>query len=108
MIVNAGIDFDKEELTRSEILRQLTICKEGGITEAELRSAKEALLSSLRSTHDSPSAIEGFYSTAAMGSLIYTHAEYMEAVEAVTIEDCVACAQKMQLHSTYFLKGGSQ
>ena len=108
VLVNAGIDFDKEELTRSEILRQLEICREGGITEAELRSAKEALLSSLRSTHDSPSAIEGYYSTAAMGGLIYSHGEYMEAVEAVTIQMCVACANKMQLHSTYFLKGGSQ
>jgi len=108
VLVNAGIDFDKEELTRSEVLRQLEICKEGGITEAELKSAKEALLSSLRGTHDSPGTIEGFYSTAAMGGLIYSHAEYMEAVEAVTIADTVACANKMQLHSTYFLKGGSQ
>ena len=107
MLVNAGIDFDKEELTRSEILRQLDACREGNITEAELRSAKEALLSSLRGTHDSPSAIEGFYSTAAMGGLIYSHAEYMEAVEAVTIADAVACANKVQLHSTYFLKGGA-
>lgn len=108
VLVNAGIDFDKEELTRSEILRQLQLCKEGEITEAELKSAREALLSSLRGTHDSPSAIEGFYSTAAMGGLIYSHAEYMEAVEAVTIADAVACAKQMELHSTYFLKGGSQ
>ena len=108
VLVNAGIDFDKEELTRSEILRQLQLCKEGEITEAELKSAKEALLSSLRGTHDSPSAIEGFYSTAAMGGLLYSHAEYMEAVEAVTIADAVCCANKMELHSTYFLKGGSQ
>ena len=108
VLVNAGIDFDKEALTRGEILRQLAICQEGGITEAELRSAKEALLSSLRGTHDSPGAIEGFYSTAALGGLIYSHGEYMEAVEAVTVADCVACAKKMELHSTYFLKGGSQ
>jgi hypothetical protein len=32
----------------------------------------------------------------------------MEAVEAVTAEMCVECANKMELHSTYFLKGGSQ
>ena len=108
VLVSAGIDFDKEELTRSEILRQLEICREGGITESELRSAKEALLSSLRGTHDSPGAIEGFYSTAAMGGLIYSYADYMQAVEAVTIADAVACAHKMELHSTYFLKGGGQ
>ena len=43
-----------------------------------------------------------------MGGLIYSHQGYMEAVEAVTIADVVSCANKMQLHSTYFLKGGSQ
>jgi len=108
VVVSAGIDFDKEQLTRDEVLRQLSICKEGGITEQELRSAKEALLSSLRSTHDSPGAIEGYYATAALSGLIFSHSQYMEAVEAATIEDVVKCANTLELHTTYFLKGGSQ
>ena len=108
LVVSAGIDFDKEQLTRDEALRQLNICREGGITEQELNSAKEALLSSLRSTHDSPGAIEGFYATAALSGLIFSHGEYMEAVESATVEDVVACANSLELHTTYFLKGGSQ
>ena len=108
VVVSAGIDFDKEQLTREEVLRQLEICKEGGITEQELRAAKEALLSSLRSTLDSPGAIEGYYATAALSGLIFSHNEYMEAVEAATIEDVVQCANTLELHTTYFLKGGSQ
>ena len=108
LVVSAGIDFDKEQLTREEALRQLDICRNGGISERELNSAKEALLSSLRSTHDSPSAIEGYYSTAALSGLIFSHSQYMEAVEAATVEDVVACANSLELHTTYFLKGGSQ
>ena len=108
LVVSAGIDFDKEQLTRDEVLRQLKISQEGGITEQELRSAKEALLSSLRSTHDSPGAIEGYYSTAALSGLIFSHGEYMDAVEATTIEEVVQCANSLKLHTTYFLKGGSQ
>ena len=108
LVVSAGIDFDKEQLTREEVLRQLTICREGGITEQELKAAKEALLSSLRSTHDAPSAIEGYYSTAALSGLVFSHSEYMEAVEKATIKDVVACANSLELHTTYFLKGGSQ
>jgi len=108
LVVSAGIDFDKEQLTREEVLRQLRISREGGITEQELRSAKEALLSSLRSTHDSPGAIEGYYATAALSGLIFSHSEYMEAVETATIEDVVNCANSLTLHTTYFLKGGSQ
>lgn len=108
VVVSAGIDFDKEQLTRDEVLRQLKICCEGGITEQELRSAKEALLSSLRGTHDSPGAIEGYYSTAALSGLIFSHGDYMTAVEETTLKQVVACANSLELHTTYFLKGGSQ
>jgi len=108
LVVSAGIDFDKEQMTREEVLRQLDICREGGITEQELRSAKEALLSSLRGTHDSPGAIEGYYATAALSGLVFSHGEYMKAVETATIDDVVACANSLTLHTTYFLKGGSQ
>jgi len=108
LVVSAGIDFDKEQLTRDEALRQLQLCREGGISEQELRAAKEALLSSLRSTHDSPGAIEGYYATAALSGLVFSHCEYMAAVEAATIRDVVACANSLELHTTYFLKGGSQ
>ncbi len=106
--VSAGIDFDKEQLTREEILRQIDACRDGDITDLELKAGKEAILSSLRATHDSPSSIEGFYATAALSGLGLTPAEYMAAVEDVTREDVVSCAKQLTLHSTYFLKGGSQ
>ncbi len=108
LVVSAGIDFDKEQLVKDEVLGQLTLCQEGGITEQELKAAKEALLSSLRSTHDSPGSIEGYYSTAALSGLAFSHEAYMAAVEAVTVEDVVACARKLELHTTYFLKGADQ
>ena len=103
--VCAGIDFDRETQTRQEILRQLDACKKGEITLEELNAAKEALLSSLRATHDSPSAIEGYYATAALSGMGMTPEQYMAAVEAVTMEQVVAAANTVQLHSTYFLKG---
>ena len=106
--VSAGIDFDKEELVRQEVLRQLELCRQGRITEAELGAAKEAVLSSLRATHDSPGAIEGYYATGALSGMGMTPAEYMAAVERVTLEDVVAAAGTVKLHSTYFLKGVSQ
>ncbi len=105
--VSAGIDFDKEQLTREEVLRQLDACRRGEITEEELTAAREAILSSLRSTHDSPGAIEGYYSTAAISGLGMAPENYMEAVHRVTREDVVAAANTLTLHTTYFLKGGN-
>lgn len=106
--VSAGIDFRQEALTRREVLRQLEACRHGEITEAELTAAKESLLSVLRATHDSPSAIEGYYATAALSDLSLTPQAYMDAVARVTKEDVVAAANTLTLHTTYFLKGGSQ
>ncbi len=105
--VSAGIDFDKEQQTREEIFRQLQACKDGNISREELTAAKEALLSGLRATHDSPGAIEGYYATAALSGMGMTPAQYMAALEAVTLEQVVAAANTLTLHTTYFLKGES-
>ena len=106
VLVNDGIDFDKESVTRQEILRQLDACRKGEISEAEMTAARQALLSSLRSVQDSPGSIENFYSTAALSGLAFSREGYMEAVEKVTLADVVKCANSVTLNTTYFLKGG--
>jgi predicted Zn-dependent peptidase len=108
LTVSAGIDFDKEELVSQEVLHQLELCCQGQITEGELDAAKEAVLSSLRATHDSPGAIEGYYTTGYLSGMGMTPAEYMAAVERVSLADVIAAAKTVKLHSTYFLKGVSQ
>ena len=108
LLVNAGIDFDKETVTRQEILKQLDACRKGEITEGEMTAARQALLSSLRSVPDSPGSIENFVSTAALSGLVFSREAYMEAVEKVTLEDVVKCAGSVSLNTTYFLKGGSK
>lgn len=103
--VSAGIDAASEELARKEILAQLEACQQGAITDEELTAAKQALISTLRSVHDSAGAVENYYSTAAVSGLAMTPAEYMAAVEAVSAEQTAAAAQTVQLHTVLFLKG---
>lgn len=108
LTVSAGIDCRHEPLVRQQIMEQLAACCSGDITAEELTAAKEALLSQLRGTHDSPGSIEGYYATAALSGLAMTPAEYMQAVEAVTVSDAAAAAKTLQLHTVYFLRGDSQ
>ena len=72
--------------------------------EAEVTAAREALLSSLRATHDAPGSIESYYSTAALSGLSMAPPEYIRAVEAVTVEQAAAAARTLTLHTTYVLK----
>ena len=103
--VAAGIDAAQKELASVEILRQLDACRNGDITPEELAAAKEAILSALRATHDSPGAIEGFYATAALSGMAMTHPQYVQAVSRVELEQVAAAARSVTLHTTYFLKG---
>lgn len=105
LTVSAGIDSNQSQLVQEQILLQLQACREGDITEEELISAKESLISQLRATHDSPAAIEGYYATAALSGLAMTPAEYLQKVHAVTREQVMAAAQSLQKHTVYFLKG---
>lgn len=107
LTVSAGIDCGQEAVVRQEILAQLRACQMGDISTEELNAAKEALLSSLRGTHDSPGAIESYYSVAALNGLPFTPQGYMQAVEAATLEDVTQAAKTLRLHTVYFLKGVS-
>ena len=103
--VSAGIDRQKEELVRREVLNQLSACCRGEITGGELAAAKEALLSSLRGIHDSPASIESYYSTHQLSGAFRSPKDYMAQIEAVTMDDVVAAAKTVKPHTTYFLKG---
>ena len=107
VLVSAGIDFDKEQQVRREVLHQLALCRAGEITETELDGARQALISALEAVPDSPSAIEGYYSAMTLGGSGMDPQTHRAALEAVTREDVVAAAQSLELHTTYFLKGAS-
>lgn len=105
VIVSAGIDCSMDVPVRQEILRQLSACQAGDFTDEELSAAKQALLSQLRSTHDTPGAIEGYYATSALSGLPLSPEAYARAVEQATAEDVANAAKQLKLHTVYFLRG---
>ena len=105
LTVNAGIDTQQEAAAKNAILQQLTACQQGQISESELLSARESILSSLQAVCDSPGAMEAFFGVAALNGLNRSLETYAAQIRAVTIEDIAAAAQTVQLHSSFFLKG---
>lgn len=103
--VSAGIDCQKKEQVKEEILHQLQLVCDGEFTEEELHAAKQAICTSLQTTHDSTGSIESYYSTTALSGLGMTPAEYIRAVEQVSREQVAALAKTITLHTVYFLKG---
>ena len=105
LTVAAGIEFEKKDTVQQEVIHQLQEITCGNVTEEELGAAKESLLSTLRSYHDSPGAIEGYYASAAISGIGMDTRQFMAAVEAVELSHVVEAAKTLQLQSVYFLKG---
>jgi len=105
LTVSAGIDFDREDQVRQEILHQLELCRAGEITAEELHCAREAVRSSLRSVQDSPGSIEGYHFQSALTDPALTYEAYIAALDRVTAEQVAAVAGKLSYHSSRFLKG---
>ena len=103
--VSAGIDCDMDTAVRQEIMKQLAACQAGDFSQEELSAAKQALLTQLQSTHDSPGAIAGYYTNAALSGLPLTPETYAQAIEKATAEDVAKAAKSLELHTVYFLRG---
>ena len=105
LTVDAGIDTAQEQAAKEAIFAQLAACQAGEISDGELAAAKESLLSGLRSIYDSPGAMEGYFSTAAISGLGRTPEGYAREIQAVTAHAVAEAANTVTFHSTFFLKG---
>ena len=108
MLVSSGIEFDKLDAARDEILAQLDSVRRGEITDDELRSAKKSVASDLRAVQDSIGELEGFYLSQALDGLDYGPAELAALAENVTKEDVQAIAKSIECDLIYFLKGSGE
>lgn len=105
MLVSSGIEFEKYEEAKNEILAQLENVKIGDITPEELETAKRSVSSELRAAMDSQGELEGFWLSQAMEGLDYGPMELAELIGDVTKEDVMAIAGSIELDLIYFLKG---
>ena len=74
----------------------------------ELKHARDGLISALRAAKDSPARRDDFTISQASAGLSGTLDEYLVGVEAVTREDVIAAARKIQTDTVYFLKGAAE
>ena len=108
LLAASGVDFDKMEPARDEILAQLAAIARGEVSEEELAAAKAGVASDLRAMSDSQGELEGFYLAQALDGLDYGPLELAALAEDVTKEDVVRIARSVDCDLIYFLKGGKQ
>jgi predicted Zn-dependent peptidase len=105
LLVSSGIEFDKFDQAKGEILAQLQACVQGDFTDQELEAARRAVVSSLTACQDSQELLEYYWQGQATAGLRQGPDALAQAVEQVTREQVAAAAQKLKLDAIYFLKG---
>ena len=105
VLVSSGIEFDKYQTAKDEILAQLEAVKRGEIEDWELEGSRRTLIGALRSTLDDQSRQEEYWLGQAAAGLEGGPEELAAQLEGVTREQVAAAARKLELDTVYFLKG---
>ena len=105
VLVSSGIEFDKYQQARDEILAQLEAIRRGEIEDWELEGARRALLSGHLSTRDDQGRLEEFWLGQAAAGLDTGVEELAERFASITREQVAAAAQRLELDTVYFLNG---
>ena len=105
VMVSSGIEFDKYQTARDEILAQLEAIRRGEIEPWELEGSRRALIGAYRATLDDQGRQEEFWLGQSVAGLEDGPEELARQLEDVTLEQVARSARRFQLDTIYFLKG---
>ena len=105
IVVSSGIEFEKYEQAKSEILAQLEAVKRGEMEQWELEGSRRTLIGAYRSMLDEQGSQEEFWLGQTVAGLDFGPGEVADALESVTAEQVTAMANLLELDTVYFLKG---
>ena len=101
--VTSGIEAENYNKAIEGILSQLKLFKTGKIDEYILIASKKALIDAYSGVEDSQSSLTNWYSTQLPETELFTPQEYMNFLNAVTIEDIKKIASTIKLHTIFAL-----
>ena len=104
MVIESGVETVNIEAAKSAILNEVEELKKGNITDFEIASAKLAIVNSFRSIVDTVTGIASWYSTQLMDASVDTPEQAAEKINAVTKDEIIEAANKLQLDTVYVLK----
>ncbi len=105
MIVNAGIEADDYEKTKTLIQQQLDDLKSGHIEDEEINLAKMMLKNYLIKTTDEAGSMIALAYNRDIVNKKESNEEYIEKLMNVSKEDLIKVSQNIQLDTIFFLTG---
>ena len=107
--MDSGVEEEKAEQAKAEILRQLDAIRAGNFTAEDLESARLSVINQFRTVGDLQSTLAGWYLGQCAGETLRTPEQAAQAIEAVTREQVMHASVQVALEAVYRLapeKGG--
>ncbi len=105
IMVDSGVEFDKAEKAREEILNQLSIVKKGEFPDSTFKASIKNILNSLNSSYDSLGALDSWYCATIYSDDIKTPEDVAMLISSITKEQVIAAANGIKLHTVFSLTG---
>ena len=107
MLVTAGIEIDKYNKALACIKKEIEDMRLGNITDEEIADAKANLVTAYKSFKDKPASIINLYMGQRYLGIVEDIDTMIEKITAITKEEVVEVANKLELEITYFLTNES-
>ncbi len=105
MAVASGVDFEKFDTAKNEILAQLDAIRKGDVSDWELTSAKRAVITAVKSAMDKPTGLEELFFDQAIASVKITPDEVAALADGVTRAELIDIASGVETDAVYCLAG---
>ena len=104
IFINCGIEIPNYEKALNLVEKQIEDMKKGDFTEEEVKNAKKAIISSIKTIEDEQDTSITYYFGQEMSGNKKSVEEYIERIEKVSKEDVVQVANKIEINTIYFLR----
>lgn len=108
IFIRCGIEIQNKEKAEEIIKQQLNDMKNGEFSEEDLTNAKTSIIATIDFIPDEQDTQISYYFGQEFTNEVVTPEEYKKRVEKVTKEQVVKIANRVAIHTIYFLKDNSK
>lgn len=103
LTVDSGVENENAQTCIDEILNQLDVMKKGEFTENEFEFSVKSICDTLNGYNDSQNSLDLWYALKINNKNLYSPEDIIEKIKGITIDDVIAAAKGVNLHTVYKL-----
>ena len=104
IFIRAGIEIENKDKALEITKQQLEAMKQGDFSDEDIDNAKKYMVNGIKSVKEGQDTEITYYMGQELSGLNTSLEEYQKQIEAVTKEDIIEVANKVEINTIYFLR----